>query len=149
MEFLSSDEIITEESYYIFPIDTESMLFFDIVLWSIQRCSNHTCEESIDLINCFYKLYPNLWDDYWYEHEGFSQLISAIFYEESGQGKYGDLNFPMFREQFICQYSEVISSLGFRHSRIISNLEYYSINKSIQYRINCIDKCLDPFWAIF
>lgn len=138
-----------EESFYIFPIDTESQLFFDIIVWSIQKCSNYHYNKSIDLINCFYESHPRLWDDYWYEHEGFTQLIAAIFYEESGQGKYQDLNFPMFRQQFIIQHRDILSSLGLRHGKVISKLDFYPVDDKIEARINCIEKCLDPFWAIF
>jgi hypothetical protein len=144
------EKIIMKTNYYIFDVeDQQVIVFFDIMVWSITKCSNHNYEESIELVNSLYKSYPLLWEDYWYEHEGFFQLIVAIFYEESGKGKYRDINFSAFRNCFLSQHRDSLSSLGIRHRKILSRLEFYPIEEDIEARMRSISICLDPFWTIF
>lgn len=127
-------------NYYSFYIDDQTTAFFDIIVWTIQKNSEYSLTQAIDLINRFYERYPRLWDDYWYEHEGFSQLICGIFCEELREGKYRDINFPKFREQFIPAHMNLLSSLGYRFGKIVADLESYPAGEDIRVRIDFIER---------
>jgi hypothetical protein len=125
---------------YNFYIDDQTIAFFDVIAWTIQKNSEYDLIQAINLINSFYDRYPRIWDDYWYEHEGFSQLICGMFCEELGQGEYGDLNFPIFRKQFIQEHMNLLSSLEYRFRKIVNNLEFYPADENIKVRIDFIER---------
>ena len=125
---------------YSFYIDDQTIAFFDAIVWTIQKNSDYSQAQAINLINRFYEHYPKLWDDFWYEHEGFSQLICGIFYEELREGKYRDINFTEFREKFIPEQRDLVGSPNYRFGKIVDNLEFYPADEDITIRIDFIER---------
>jgi hypothetical protein len=134
---------------YNFPSDNESILFFDIVVWAMSKYCKYQHNQAVESINHFYDRNPRLWEDYWYEHEGYAQIIPGILFEDKSMGKYRDLSFCEFANKFRLEHDDMFSSLGIRRMKLIRQLESYPVSESIESRLGCIEKCLDPFWNIF
>jgi hypothetical protein len=127
---------------YNFHVDNEATAFIDVIIWTIQKNSEYDLTQAISLINRFYERYPRIWDDSWYQHEGFSQLICGIFCEELEQGEYRGLSFPIFREQFVQEHMNLLSLLDDRYGAIVDDLESYPADEDIQVRLDFIEKII-------
>jgi hypothetical protein len=134
---------------YKFSSDNESILFFDIIIFAIINYCEYNYDEALNSINRFYDNNPDLWEDYWYEHEGYSQIISGILFEDRGEGKYRDSNFCEFATNILLEYVDMFSSLGMRRMKLMRHLDSYPFSGTIESRLDCIEKCLEPFWNIF
>jgi hypothetical protein len=125
---------------YEFYVNDEATAFIDVIVWTIQKNSEYDLTQSIDLVNRFQKIHPRIWSDSWYQHEGFDQIICGMFCEELGQGEYGDLNFPVFRKQFIHEHMTLLLLLDDIYGAIVDDLESYPANEDIKVRIDFINR---------
>ena len=127
---------------YIFSGDDEAFLFFDIIVWAICRYYGYSQMQTVDSINHFYANNTSLWEDYWYEHEGYSQMICGVLYENEAKGKYRDSNFTAFANKIRSEYASMFSSLGNRRMNLIGNIDMYPSSQLIEIRLNCIENSL-------
>jgi hypothetical protein len=127
---------------YSFSGDTELFLFFDVITWAISKYYEYNYVQAIESINHFYAHNTRLWDDYWYEHEGYSQIICGILYENEGRGNYRDSGFDVFANDLRIRYANMFSSLGIRRMNIIGDIDIYPVDQSIEFRLSYIENSL-------